>query len=726
MQDISSNACALLQRWLPAARRHFHTPPEYPALQCYGTGESYHWAVQTNANVFAALAALSVSPTLDEGAIAMSRSALQDTALRLLRYTLHTHKCAEALCTNGQQWGQSWISGLSLERMRHGIDALQSRLTENDRRALHQVMVAEANYLLDDYPVQAGPGFYENRPESNIWNGSLLLRTAMDYPDTPRKNEYLEKATKFFVNGISIPSDASSQRRFNGKSVQELFVGANFTQNFSLNHNGYQNMGYAALALSNVGFLHFSAKRHGWSLPPEIYFHVQELWDVLKHFFFQDGRFIRIGGDDRVRYCYCQDYAVPAWLFIWDYLGDPMALQFEERWQKIITHEAMLNPDGAFLSGRLQQMALDSPFYYTRLEGDRAVSASYGMYWRNAGLLRNAIPVPPQNTSDQDTFSWQDETHGATLDKNPVRICSMTWDAAARPVALCVPAQRSDMAEWQNNLSGIIMTSSLSEATMHRDQHALFPGGFVNSGAVLWTEKTPFGEGEQEAVYARQGVALAALPDGASAICLQHATTTRRIYLRRIQGMGYRMPNDLFNGNTRCYTSAEGQLLLHGHPAKEEIIHLNTDWLTVDNLLSFVRIYGGDGMTIFRPDAPQARVMGFPHTSLYSDELCTQFDILDSFVSKGMTVLDTGVMLVTGSASVQAAALAHSVKFLELGNALRGVQAVGLDGLRYTFVANFSNEGQPVPVELRQRIPLHAKCPLETLPPYAAYLYNER
>ena len=69
-------------------------------------------------------------------------------------------------------------------------------------------------------------------------------------------------------------------------------------------------------------------------------------------------------------------------------------------------HEASRNPDGAFLSTRLRQMAVTSPFYYTRLEGDRAVSSSYGLYWRDAGLLRPGEKLAEDDTPDR--FSWQD------------------------------------------------------------------------------------------------------------------------------------------------------------------------------------------------------------------------------------------------------------------------------------------------------------------------------
>ena len=47
-----------------------------------------------------------------------------------------------------------------------------------------------------------------------------------------------------------------------------------------------------------------------------------ELWKLIKTFMFKDGRLWRVGGDSRVRYCYCQDYVIPMLMFVQDHFGD--------------------------------------------------------------------------------------------------------------------------------------------------------------------------------------------------------------------------------------------------------------------------------------------------------------------------------------------------------------------------------------------------------------------
>jgi hypothetical protein len=125
--------------------------------------------------------------------------------------------------TDGKTWGHSWISVLGLERMMHGVRAIRDHLTDEDLATMQRVLVSEADWLLDHYPVTAG-----------------------------------------------------------------------LIQN---NHP-----------------------------------HADGLWQVVRTCTFPDGRLWRIGGDSRVRYCYCQDYAIPVWMFAQDRFGDRAARVFEERW----------------------------------------------------------------------------------------------------------------------------------------------------------------------------------------------------------------------------------------------------------------------------------------------------------------------------------------------------------------------------------------------------------
>ena len=694
----SQNYVRVLENWVQAAEKYFYTPEDNQEIMCYGTGESHHWAVQTNMNAFAALAVLATSPDFDEKKAGMPQIELSNIAIKMLRYSLRTHHTGECMCSNNKHWGHSWISVLALERMMHGFEAVQDIITDEDKLAMRRILESESDKLLDEYKIIAGLYDTNNKPESNIWNGSMLLRTAMYYPDTPRRDEYLEKATRFFVNGISLPSDKTSEQIFNKKTVKEMFVGANFAESFSLNHHSYMNVGYMVICLSNIAMLHFSFKQRGIDLPEEVYFHAKELWDVIKTFTFSDGRLLRIGGDTRARYCYCQDYAVPMWLFALDKYEDKDALQFETGWLEIVKKEVAANTDGAFLSNRLEEIELLSPYYYTRLEGDRAVTMSYGAYWRR--LFEN-LPQQQQSPAPSSEIknSWEDEYHGATMVTDSNRIASWVWIAGQRPTGICVPSAQSDMAEWQHNLCGELIPTGIPIVEVVSNAHETFENGFVNYGSLKWTEFAPLGEGEVEDAFAKHSIAFAALPDNATVVCLQYAETTRRIYLRKIKSLGLKMPNDIFNDSKRKYYSAEGEVELTGCPATEELIKLNSSWLNIDNCLSVFSLYGGDELNIYRPAERQISLINKPKmSSLYADEICSEYKAENTLVSPRQAVIDTGAVLMVGIDAAETKKIDNQQSFKSITSipGIRAINVTGTDNKEYLFIANFSQEDKVV------------------------------
>jgi hypothetical protein len=605
----------------------------------------------------------------------------------MLRYALKTHLSGKSFCSNNKQWGHSWISVLALERMMHGFEAVQEFLSEKDKLAMRRILESESNNLLDNYEVIAGIET-NNKPESNIWNGALLLRTAAYYPDTPRKAEYLRKATAFFINGISIPADKYLTEIFNGRAVREWHVGANFTENFSLNHHGYMNVGYMVICLSNIAMLHFSLKNCGIEPPPEVYFHAKQLWDIIKQFTFSDGRLLRIGGDTRVRYCYCQDYALPMWLFAMDQYGDEDAVRYEAGWLRQVVKEMSGNPDGAFLSTRLAEMARQCPFYYTRLEGDRAAAMSYGAYWRRIFALPSQAPA-----TEEKKVLWRDEYHGATMVRDSSRIASWVWIAGQRPNGLCVSPDKSDMAEWQHNLSGELINSGISTPTVISNEHKIFEGGFVTCGCVHWTESQPLGEGETEDVFAWHGIAFAALPDSKTTICLQYAETSRRIYLQYIKGLGLKIPNDVFNDCRRKYAAADKKVELAACPGREEIVKFKSSWLNIDDCLSVFTIYGDECLTVYRPAKRQISVKYEPAlVSLYADEICTEFKADRNIEPPNKTVIDTGAVLMTGIDAAETGSINAQQRWrsIELGTGIRAVWVVDANNREYLLAANFT------------------------------------
>lgn len=692
---------------LPEFLRRCETNPQ---LRYYGTGESAHWPTQSNCNVFAALAVLSEAPEVPES----ERAELRETALSLLRYAMATHVSGDTPATDGKRWGCHWISVLGLERMGHGVNAIRPHLTGEDQARLRRLMLTEADWLLTEYPVEAAMinSTGKNKPESNIWNGGQLLRAALDYPDAPNAAAYREKATKFFLNGLSHPLDAADETRYNGKPVRDWHVGFNFTPNWSLDHHAYLNVGYMVICLSNLAMLHFHCKERGHAIPPELYHHVAELWKLVKACTFRDGRLLRIGGDTRARYTYCQNYAIPMWLFAADYLGDADAAEFEAGWLDIVRKEAACCGDGGFYGRRLARLGETSYYYYARLESDAILCLSYGAYWRRKFRIAEQSPGFPANPP----FAWQDAFHGATFLRDGGAARSFVWHGAQGPTAVCVPADRSDMAEWQGNLRGEIRSGNTPASTQGESSHTLFAGGFVNRGVSEWQEVNPMGEGEGVYAYAKHRTACAALPDGKTMLFLEYASMTKEATIVEIKGMSLKLPNDFFNGETRVYRTPEETLELAGNPGRRDDRVVAADRLSADGALNIFNLYGDKAFTIRR--APERTVIihrknGPWMPSLYVDEICNTFREKCGRVMPGTVVLDGGYAVAAGGELET-----PEFKRIPQPGLVRVVEFRNESG-RWFFAANFGGEAAETP-----ELPAGAKLLAGSLEPGCAALWQ--
>ncbi|MDH7569278.1 MAG: hypothetical protein QHJ73_06800, partial [Armatimonadota bacterium] len=606
----------VLERWPRFAERWWWTDPRRPDLGCFGTGYN-SWGVQTNQKFIGAYAILAAAPGLDEQAVGCSREALLDRAVRALRYSLATHHSGDHRCSDGTSWGHTWISALGIERMMHGVEAIWEHLTEADRDGVRRLVASEADAQLK-VTVKATPWASQggNMPESNIWNGAILARACLLNPGDRRAADWMEKAHAFLMNGISVPNDAADERLVAGRRVRDWHIGANFFPHYALDHHGYLNVGYMVICLSNIAMLHFSCVLGGVPAPESLYHHAEDLWRVVKRFVFADGRLMRIGGDSRQRYCYCQDYLLPALLFAADYLKDPHAPQLEAGALQLIRQEQDENPDGGFLSTRLASLRSLSPYYYTRLESDKAVVLSMNAYWRRMREVRTAPPA--QSLEGAVAGSWEEPEHGAMLHRSPRRAASWSWRAREAPQGLCLPPQSGHLAEWCENLGGRVRLLGAEGArVVERHAQRSFPGGFLTTGTMVDSPRAVLPEGWVATEKARHHLAAAALPDDRTMLVLEYCQIEPRTYLAEVKGLKLNVPNDLFNGYLRTYRSAVGDLCIRGD-APERVIDLGR-WVCVEDAVGVVGLYGADALSLYQ--AGHRRASGYGE-SLYYDEVC--------------------------------------------------------------------------------------------------------
>lgn len=666
----------LLLNWIDNAKAWVAEPFDNHNLAYYGTGTNV-WGIQTHMKGFSAFAA-ACELDLPEG-FCYTKPELIELSLKMLRFTLESHVTGSYHCTDAENvhWGHHWLATLATERMMHGIEALEPYLTAHDKRRIREVFTSEADFLCDEHKLEADP-VAPNVPESNLWKGAFLKRVSIDYPDSERVDEWQEFGTALLLNSISVPSDKLSEVIYSGKPESEWHVGGNFFESYALNHHGYMNVGYMVICLSNIAMLHFSLKRAGKTAPPELYHHFHELWQLVRSCVFDDGRLWRIGGDTRVRYCYCQDYLTPVFLLAADLEGEDMTGE-EEGWVKILETETAHNGDGSFLSDRCELFRERSPLYYTRLEADRACTISMVVHWyRTFGRITGASKPSKEKL-------WESGPHhGSYMVRNSERLASFTWVAAELPSGSIVPASDSSMHEARHNLVSMIEGGGLiNNCKIVCHEGRLIENGFITGGQFDYVTSGLLEEGDVSNTNARNDILFCALPDGKTVVTLQLCKGLRRCWTTKVEPLNLMLPNDIFNGEKRDYSFIDKKRLV------------------IDGKLGVMSAYGKD----ISVEVGEKRSIGLQHIAiprgtivdmiLYSDrgmlkvdkvlvgelEKCRWFD-------RGEAIFDFGAVLVVGNEFPE-------VESFRDGE-LRAVKVKAFDGKSYIVAADFGSVGKAV------------------------------
>lgn len=662
----------LLENWIASQRDYVGFPHDRDDLAFYGTGTNV-WGIQTHMKGFSAYAVIAADDEADHAACGYTQAELIELALKMFRFTMESHVTGSYHCMDGVgvNWGHHWLASLAVERMMHGVDALWPYMTDHDKARLREVLISEADYLVDERKVEAneiGP----NVPESNMWTGAALHRTVLMYPGLPREKEYLEHGTKLLLNSISVPSDKNSGEIYAGKPMSEWFVGANFFEEYALNHHGYMNVGYMVITLSNIAMLHFSCKRMGIAAPPELYHHFADLWKLVRTCIFDDGRLYRIGGDTRVRYCYCQDYLTPVLALVQDVLGEDMHGE-EDGWISIVEREVAYNGNGSFLSERCELMRERSQLYYTRLESDRACTLSMICLWHR--LFPEVFEKKGMKASKNNL--WEGVYHGSYYTRGENRMAAFTWISAERPMGSIVPPTDSSMAESKFNLVSFLEGAGVSNYCELRDKSGrLFDGGFITGGTFDYVTAGLLEENDSKNINARNNLVYCALPDDRTVVTMQRCTALRRCWLLRVKPLNYNLPNDIWNGETRDYVQRGNAL-------------------TADGRLTITGVYGGE----VRVHHNEKRTIGLQHISgvnltnniIYGDRGMLRVDELliggadkPAWYPDESTIFDIGAVIRTDDIAAEAEHFAEGD--------VRAIRVIGADGRSYIVAANFGGE----------------------------------
>ena len=706
----------LLDRWRQRSEADWYDIPDHPGLGCYGTGYN-SWGVQTNQKYLSAMAVLAERGEQYDIPAAHCDAA-RERALEALRFSLRSHCTGDLTCTDGTSWGHTWISSLGVERMMHGVLLLQPYFSAEDHALLRRMLVSETDWIARSLVRGKSEGVVAglwnkdgcNVPESNIWNGAVLWRTAAHYPDEPDAEFWRAEAHRFLVNSVSIPADEHDQRLVAGKPIREWFIGANFFPNYALDHHGYLNVGYQVICLSNAAMLHFDLRAMEAEAPESLHHHQGDLWSVVRREVFADGRLARIGGDSRVRYAYCQEYLLPSLAYAADQFGDRHAAGLVNGQLDWIAAEAEHHGDGSFYGSRLSYLRSHSPYYTTRLESDRA--CALGQLVRYAEQL--ADPGEPDRDFEASVAGgWAEPDHGAVMHRSPTRLASFVWRAYGLTQGLCLPPDDGHLADWCQNLAGEIRVLGDEGAAVDNPGpkrrlvdcgQTTFDGGFVTWGQVLEGCRVALAEGWSTEQSMLHQLAFAALPDGHTVVGVQRCRALdHRVLVGEVKGLRLNVPNDLFNGFARTVVSESGKIALRGAPGEDELLPLHSDWAVIDDRLAVVGIAGGQGLVVDRSAARR----GGMYQSLHTEQLIYGGSRGSWAADPGACVLDVAwAVIASGSASDARDVAASGSRQTNESNQVVTVTVPGRDHCSYRVMMNFGND----PASVEERPPAGAVC----------------
>lgn len=601
----------------------------------FGAGYN-HWGMQTSLKYAGAAAVVAARhPDAERRSFALARSEAA------FRHAFAAHVSGTGRCADGAQWGHTWISALALERAIHGWALVRDSLPDSDRAAFDRVLASEADWLSTEYHRGSEPGVQaalwgrsgKNDPESNLWNGALLWRATTLLDDAAevtaaRRDRWRERSLEFLANGVSVAADAAVTDKLDGRPLSQRHRGPNFFDSYSLDHHGYLNLGYMVVCTSQAALLHFDHQAAGLPVPELLPLHQAELWDRIRSCVTPDGRLVRIGGDSRVRYTYCQEFLPHSAMYAATALDDPAALEFVHAHLALVQQErdwTAERGEAGFYGARLAALRAASPYYYVRLETDRANAlgfiATYGptLDWELPAPRPTATSPSPQRSHPV----WSDDVHGFAMVRGERRLASYCWQAFTTTQGLCVPVAHGDMAEYHLNLTPHLDIEGQAQGYFYQASNGTpprevirrwigtFDGGFATVGEVAEGTRLAIAEGWTGGPAATSTIAFVALPDDATVLGVHRVVTSDWwVGVRDAFGLNLQVPNDVANGGTRTLRTDHGERALPG-PAEQPGTEQLGRWAVFDEVLAVASL---DAQDLFLRRDPT--VGGGPHHSL--------------------------------------------------------------------------------------------------------------
>ncbi len=518
----------------------------------------------------------------DEALAGVSRAHLLDRLNRCLRWIMAHHVVGELRTTPLEwdgQWGDDWESSLWAGQCAMAAYWVWDVLDADVKEQTLKMLAFEADRFLDVTPPDGR--WLDTKAEENAWDSFLLAWAYAMQPDHPHAPQWLDRGKAFALNTFTTDRDRVNMTPIEGRAIADWVKTQTAHPDLTVENHGSFHPGYLGCGgMLMEGRLAF--QKAGMEPPPHYMHHVLEVWDILKRFYLCNAFVTYPSGQD--------------WGYHWPGVGVQAAVMAREFGDEIAGHllweqtrytdESMRYAGDGRFDGRIPHAPGGRYFQFeTGVMGGLAATVMAGLprakrlsaddfRRRQVGTVSHPFVWMQIRRSLAGTFSfcWRSLAHG---------VMGSVWPAGGENV----------FGADQDGLVGRIEVDGVRQkpkVICHTDHTGA--RGFSTTG------KLTYAGGKIE-----QRLAVAALPDGETAVVIDLTTAAPSTNVTVNEGLGVYVMNDFMDGNRVAIAYQGGRQRVRGVGGRARVIETASPWLSVAGCLGIAT----SGLPLLYEDAAE-------------------------------------------------------------------------------------------------------------------------
>ena len=504
----------------------------------FGDGSSEENGIRTNSNVAFALASW-IRQQPDPGSSSLIEE--RERVSHVIYYLCDSHRTGSSACAWGGTWGLEWQSAWWAAKLGLAALLLGELAGKEVQDQVTRVVTAEADHQLTRH---APTGlFLDTKAEETAWDCEALAVALALAPGHSNARRWSDKLVEFSFNVLSVPQDRTSTEVVSGHRVSEAVYTCNLHGDFSLENHGSYHFCYVASPLLSKAYCFLALKMAGLNVPQALQHHVDDVWQLARNTFLTH-RFAYIGGQDWARYTYGEYFIVPALAYLDAALVDPEIRRIQQARIAVLAAEAEDNNDGSFYGKRFTggQFSGQMGKYETDTFACIALTLALERFAERAPGPMARVQMPPVDSEFVHVSPEGQFCFWRTQDM----FFSFAWSHLGHDIPSLVfgPRDRDDMLEWHAG-NGIGRVRPAAEGavigvrTMRRMDHLIE----ISSRTVTRNRRgKPLYETRMSLVFDRSQRTVRVV---------HNVDSVNRLWLVRITGLTFRIPNDRFNAFRR-------------------------------------------------------------------------------------------------------------------------------------------------------------------------------